>query len=459
MENLLPLLNAIDSFMWGPPLITLLVGTGIFLTVRLGLLQVIRLPLALRLIFQAKNKGEGDVSSFKALCVALAATVGTGNIVGVATAVKVGGPGALFWMWVAAFFGMATKYAEGLLAIKFRSTDEKGEIAGGPMFYIENGMGKKFRPLAVFFAFACILVAFFGIGTFPQVNAIVDSMNISFGLPAYQTDIVITLLIASITLGGLQSISHVASRIVPFMAVFYIVICAAMILSHLAAVPAALELIVTSAFTGEAAVGGFAGSTIMVAMQNGIARGVFSNESGLGSAPIAAAAAKTKWPAEQGLVSMTGTFIDTIIICSMTGLTLVLTGVWSGDTSGAMMTSAAFSGTYGLLGSQFLTAALALFAFTTILGWNYYGERACIYLFGTKGVMPYRLIFIVLVASGAFLKLEAIWVLADIVNGLMAIPNLIALIALSGVVVRETNLYLAHRHEEDEENLMEKELN
>ena len=327
------------------------------------------------------------------------------------------------------------------------------------MFYIENGMGKKFRPLAIFFAFACILVAFFGIGTFPQVNAIVDSMEISFGLPKYATDIGITLLIAAITIGGLQSISRVASKIVPFMAVFYIIICAILIISHASAIPDALNLIITSAFTGEAAVGGFAGSTIMIAMQNGIARGVFSNESGLGSAPIAAAAAKTKWPAEQGLVSMTGTFIDTIIICSMTGLSLVLTGVWSGDYAGASMTSAAFAGDYGLLGSQFLTIALALFAFTTILGWNYYGERACIYLFGTKGVMPYRLIFIALVASGAFLKLEAIWVLADIVNGLMAIPNLIALIALSGVIVKETNLYLAHRHEEDEEDNMEHELN
>ena len=382
MENFIPILNAIDSFMWGPPLITLLVGTGIYLTIRLGLLQVVRLPLALSLIFRAKNKGEGDVSSFKALCLALAATVGTGNIVGVATAVKVGGPGALFWMWVAAFFGMATKYAEGLLAVKYRSTDDKGEIAGGPMFYIENGMGKKYRPLAIFFAFSCILVAFFGIGTFPQVNAIVDSVNISFGVPKYATDIGITLLIAAITLGGIQSISRVSAAIVPFMAVAYLVICTGLISLHFADIPAAISLILDSAFTGTAAVGGFAGSTIMIAMQNGIARGVFSNESGLGSAPIAAAAAKTKWPAEQGLISMTGTFIDTIIICSLTGLTLVLTGVWSGDTSGAAMTSAAFAGSFGDIGSQLLTLALVLFAFTTILGWNYYGERACLYLFG-----------------------------------------------------------------------------
>ncbi len=335
------------------------------------------------------------------------------------------------------------KYAEGLLAVKYRSTDEKGEIAGGPMFYIRNGMGEKYKPLATFFAVATILVAYLGIGTFPQVNAIVDSVNISFGVPKFATDIVLTLLIAAITLGGLQSIAKVASKVIPFMAVMYIAISLGLILMHLDAVPAAISLILESAFTGTAAAGGFAGSTIMMAMQNGIARGVFSNESGLGSAPIAAAAAKTKHPAEQGLISMTGTFIDTIIICTMTGLALVLTGVWQGDAAGAAMTSAAFASVYGFLGSQLLTIALALFAFTTILGWNYYGERACIYLMGTKGVLPYRVIFIVLIASGAFLKLEAIWILADIVNGLMAIPNLIALIALSGVVVAETKSYLA----------------
>ena len=445
MESLLPLLNAIDSFMWGPPLITLLVGTGIFLTCRLHLLQVFRLPTALRLIFRAQNNGKGDVSSFKALCVALAATVGTGNIVGVATAVKVGGPGAIFWMWVAAFFGMATKYSEGLLAVKFRSVDEKGEIAGGPMFYIRNGMGEKWKPLATFFAVACILVAFLGIGTFPQVNAIVDSVELSFGFPKVATDVILTVFIAAITIGGLQSIAKVAAGVIPFMALSYIAISLGLIVVNITAVPDAIMLIISDAFTGAAAAGGFAGSTVMMAMQNGIARGVFSNESGLGSAPIAAAAAKTKWPAEQGLISMTGTFIDTIIICSMTGLALVLTGVWQGDTAGAAMTAAAFSSTYGFVGSQLLTIALILFAFTTILGWNYYGERACIYLFGTKGVTPYRIIFICLIASGAFLKLEAIWVLADIVNGLMAIPNLIALIALSGVIVTETKKYLEYR--------------
>ena len=327
MESFLPMLNAVDSFLWGVPLITLLVGTGILLTIRLSLIQVVHLPRALALILRAKNHGEGDISSFKALCVALAATIGTGNIVGVATAVKVGGPGAIFWMWMAAFFGMATKYAEGLLAVKYRTTDERGEIAGGPMYYIRHGMGEKYRPLATFFAAATVLVAFFGIGTFPQVNAIVDSVELSFGVPRIATDLVLTALIAAITIGGLRSIAHVSARIIPFMAVLYIVICAGIILMHLSEIPAAIALILDSAFTGTAAVGGFAGSTVMMAMKNGIARGVFSNESGLGSAPIAAAAAKTKEPAEQGLISMTGTFIDTIIICSMTGLVLDRRGI------------------------------------------------------------------------------------------------------------------------------------
>ena len=442
MESFLPMLNAIDSFLWGVPLITLLVGTGILLTVRLSLIQVVQLPRALSLILRAKNRGAGDISSFKALCVALAATIGTGNIVGVATAVKVGGPGAIFWMWMAAFFGMATKYAEGLLAVKYRTTDERGEIAGGPMYYIRNGMGEKYRPLAGFFAVATVLVAFFGIGTFPQVNAIVDSVEISFGISRIVTDIALTVLIAAITIGGLRSIAEVSARIIPFMAVLYIVICAGIILMHVGEIPAAVALILDSAFTGTAAAGGFAGSTVMMAMQNGIARGVFSNESGLGSAPIAAAAAKTKEPAEQGLISMTGTFIDTIIICSMTGLVLVLTGAWHGDAAGAAMTGAAFTSLYGSIGGALLTISLALFAFTTILGWNYYGERAVLYLGGMRAILPYRLVFIALIACGAFLKLEAIWVLADIVNGLMAIPNLIALIALSGIVVHETRQYL-----------------
>lgn len=442
MEVCLSILNKIDSFLWGAPLIILLIGTGIYLTLRLGFLQVFKLPLALKLIFKAENKGKGEVSSFKSLCVALAATVGTGNIVGVATAVKMGGPGALFWMWVAAFFGMATKYAEGLLAIKYRSVDKNRNISGGPMYYIRKGMGEKYKPLAIFFAFATMLVAFFGIGTFPQVNAIIDSVNISFGVPKLATNIVLTVIVGSIIFGGLKNIAKVTSKLIPFMAIFYIGISFVIICMNITSVPDAIRLIVKDAFTGSAAVGGFAGSTIMMAMQSGVARGIFSNEAGLGSAPIAAAAAKTHYPSEQGLISMTGTFIDTIIVCSMTGLVLVLTGVWSGEYSGAAMTSVSFVKGFGNIGSILLTLSLVLFAFTTILGWNYYGERACVYLFGVKGITPYRVIFIAMIALGVFLKLDIIWILADIVNGLMAIPNLIALVALSGVVVEETKLYL-----------------
>lgn len=441
MEVLTAILSKIDSFLWGAPLIILLIGTGIFLTARLEFLQVSRLPLALKLIFKAENKGKGDVSSFKSLCVALAATVGTGNIVGVATAVKMGGPGALFWMWVAAFFGMATKYAEGVLAIKYRAYDKNREIAGGPMYYIRRGMGEKYKPLAIFFAIATMLVAFLGIGTFPQVNAIIDSVNISFGVSKVATNMVLTLIVGIIIFGGLKNISKVTGKLIPFMAIFYIICSVYIILTNITAVPDAIRMIVKDAFTGSAAVGGFAGSTIMLAMQSGVARGIFSNEAGLGSAPIAAAAAKTKYPSEQGLISMTGTFIDTIIICSMTGLVLVLTGVWSGEANGAAMTSEAFVKCMGGFGGICLTLSLVLFAFTTILGWNYYGERACVYLFGVKGIVPYRVIFIALIAVGVFLKLDVIWILADIVNGLMAIPNLIALIALSGVVVEETKMY------------------
>lgn len=444
MDLNLELLNAIDSFVWGPPLLVLLVGTGILLTLRLKLLQVFQLPKALGLIFKAQNKGSGDIDSFKALCTALSATVGTGNIVGVATAIAAGGPGAIFWMWMAAFFGMATKYAEGLLAVKYREVDSKGEIAGGPMFYIKNGMGPKFKWLGSLFAIFGVLVAYFGIGTFAQVNSIVDITKMTIGLDPMWTALILTILVAAITLGGLQSIASAAAKIVPAMAVIYFISTIGVLVYFADKVPAAIQTIVYSAFSGSAAAGGFLGATVMLAMRNGIARGVFSNESGLGSAPIVAAAAKTKWPAEQGLISMTGTFIDTIIICTLTGLSIVVSGEWMNGLNGAALTNAAFKDAFPAFGGYMLMIGLVLFAFTTILGWNYYGERCMIYLCGTKGVLPYRVIFIILVASGAFLKLEAIWVLADIVNGLMAIPNLIALLSLSGVVVRETAKYFDH---------------
>ena len=449
--KMLELLNQIDSFVWGPPLLILLVGTGIWLTIRLKLLQVIRLGDALKLIFSAKNDGSGDVNSFKALCTALAATVGTGNIVGVATAVKAGGPGAIFWMWMAAFFGMATKYAECLLAVKFRTVDANGAISGGPMYYIENGLGKKFKPLAVLFAVFGILCAYFGIGTFAQVNSIVEITRISAGIPTIYTGIVLTVLVAVVTIGGLKSIAHVAGKVVPLMALLYFVTTVGILITFADKIPGAVALIIESAFNPTAASGGFLGATVMMAMRNGVARGVFSNESGLGSAPIVAAAAKTKWPAEQGLVSMTGTFIDTIIICTLTGLTLVVTGVWQGELNGAAMTEQAFVMGFPAFGSILLMIGLVLFAFTTILGWNYYGERCVEYLLGVKAILPYRLIFIALIACGPFLKLEEIWVLADIVNGLMAIPNLIALLALTGVVVSETKKYQQHLREQQKQ--------
>ncbi len=445
---MLETLNAIDSFVWGPPLLVLLIGTGLMLTVRLHLLQVVRLPRALKLIFTAKNQGDGDVDSFKALCTALAATVGTGNIVGVATAIHAGGPGAIFWMWMAAFVGMATKYAEGCLAVKYRTVDKNGDISGGPMYYIENGLGKKFKPLAFLFAFFGVLVAFFGIGTFAQVNSIVEIMNLATNVPVEYTAVVLTIVVAAVTIGGLQSISKVASKIVPAMAIVYVISTVGFLIAFYDKVPAAIEQIIVCAFTPTAAAGGFLGATVLMAMRNGVARGVFSNESGLGSAPIVAAAAKTKWPAEQGLISMTGTFIDTIIICTLTGLVIVVSGAWTGDLNGAALTNSAFLQAYPAWGSMILCIGLTLFAFTTILGWNYYGERCVEYLVGVKGIMPYRVIFIVLVACGAFIKLDVIWVLADIVNGLMAIPNLIALIGLSGVVVAETKKYYAHLQEE-----------
>ena len=441
---MLEFLNAVDGFVWGPPLMILLMGTGILLTVRLGLLQVVKLPKALQLIFSARNKGEGDVSSFQALCTALAATVGTGNIVGVATAIKLGGPGALFWMWLAAFFGMATKYAEGVLAVKYRTYDDNGNASGGPMYYIEQGLGKKFKPMAVLFSVFGVMTACLGSGTFPQVNAITSIVHVSFGISEYIVAAILTVLVGCVIIGGLQSIANVASKIVPFMAVVYVLATLSVLVYYADALPQAVALVIEGAFSGTAAAGGFAGAGVMLAMRSGIARGIYSNESGLGSAPIVAAAAKTKWPAEQGLVSMTGTFIDTIIICTMTGLTIIVSGVWNGDLNGAPLTEAAFASAFPAIAKYILSGGLTLFAFTTIIGWNYYGERCVEYLFGVKAIMPYRIFYICLVGMGVFLKLDMIWILADIVNGLMAIPNLIALLGLSGVVVAETKLYFEY---------------
>ncbi|AOH39475.1 alanine/glycine:cation symporter family protein [Dialister pneumosintes] len=444
---LLEILNQIDSMVWGPWLLILLLGTGILFTLRLGFIQIAKLPLALRLIFSARNRGDGDIDSFKALCTALAATVGTGNIVGVATAIKAGGPGALFWMWMAAFFGMATKYAEGCLAVRYREVDSNGEISGGPMYYIEKGLGEKWKPLAILFAVFGVLTACLGSGTYTQANAIMSSLEVSFGIAPLMTDVVLTILVGIIILGGLQSIAKAAEKIVPAMAVVYIVAVISLLIINREQLPMAIELVFVNAFTPTAAMGGFLGASVMKGIQSGIARGIFSNESGLGSAPIVAAAAKTKWPAEQGLISMTGTFIDTIIICTMTGLAVISSGLWTTELNGAVLTNGAFSQAFPLFGDYLITIALVLFAFTTILGWSYYGERCAVYLFGTKVIKPYRLVFIAIIATAAFLKLEEIWALADIVNGLMAFPNLVALLLLSGTVVSESKRYMNYLKE------------
>ncbi|HEL2314583.1 TPA: sodium:alanine symporter family protein [Streptococcus suis] len=443
---MLELFKAINNLVWGPPLLLLLVGTGVYLTLRLGVFQIGKLPTAFRLIFSSDQSGQGDVSSFAALCTALAATVGTGNIVGVATAITTGGPGALFWMWVAAFFGMATKYAEGFLAIKYRTKDANGQAAGGPMHYITLGMGQKWKPLAIFFAISGVLVALLGIGTFSQVNSITASLETSFGLAPQLVSIVTAISIAFFIFGGIEKISDVSTKVVPFMAILYILASITVLAVHWNQLLPTLALVFKSAFTPAAAVGGFVGATVKEAIQRGIARGVFSNESGLGSAPIAAAAAKSDNPVEQGLISMTGTFIDTLIICSLTGLSILVTGQWTTEgLAGAPLTQAAFATVFGNTGSIALTISLVLFAFTTILGWSYYGERCIEFLFGTKSILPYRLLFVAMVALGGFLKLDLIWTIADIVNGLMALPNLIALLALSPVIIKETRQYFAKR--------------
>ncbi|TPH27944.1 alanine/glycine:cation symporter family protein [Haemophilus haemolyticus] len=448
------ILSAIDSFIWGAPLLILLSGTGLYLTLRLGFIQIRYLPRALGYLFKKDKGGKGDVSSFAALCTALAATIGTGNIVGVATAVQAGGPGAIFWMWLVALLGMATKYAECLLAVKYRVRDKNGFMAGGPMYYIERGLGIKW--LAKLFALFGVMVAFFGIGTFPQVNAITHAMQDTFNIPVLVTAIIVTLLVGLIILGGVKRIATASSVIVPFMAILYVTTSLVIILLNIEKVPDAISLIIYSAFDPQAALGGAVGFTVMKAIQSGVARGIFSNESGLGSAPIAAAAAQTREPVRQGLISMTGTFLDTIIVCTMTGIVLVLTGAWNNpDLAGATVTNYAFAQGLGTsIGATIVTVGLLFFAFTTILGWCYYGERCFVYLVGIRGVKLYRLAYIVLVGLGSFLHLNLIWIIADIVNGLMAFPNLIALIGLRKVVIEETKDYFQrlkiNHHDQDE---------
>ena len=452
------IITAIDNAVWGLPLICLIMATGIFLTARLGLVQIRHLGKAFKFMFKDEEDGSGEVTSFGALCTALSATIGTGNITGVATAIALGGPGALFWMVIAAFFGMATKYAEGLLAIKYRTIDEDGHVLGGPFYYIENGMGKKWTWLAKIFAFFGAGVGLFGIGIFTQVNSIASAVKNFFDPDMAHTvslfggnyswatvvaGVILTVCVGLVVLGGIQRIAKVSEIIVPFMAVLYVGLAVIIIIANITAVPAALASIVKSAFTGSALAEGAVGS-MFVAMQKGVARGIFSNESGLGSAPIAAAAARTKEPVRQGLVSMTGTFIDTIVICTMTGLSIVIAGSWlNPELEGVAITMDAFQ--KGLPFPSFvatfsLMLCLVFFAFTTILGWNYYGERCVEYLFNrNKGVvMGYRILYILAVFIGPYMTVKAVWNIADIFNALMAFPNLIALLALNGVIVKET---------------------
>lgn len=469
--NFNEILVAIDDFIWGVPLMVLILAGGILLTVRLKLLQIIRLPLALKWMVKEEEGGVGEVSSFAALCTALSATIGTGNIVGVATAICAGGPGALFWMLVAAFFGMATKYAEGLLAVKYREKAPDGHTLGGPFYYIEKGMGAKWRWLAKAFAIFGVCAGLMGIGTFTQVNGISSAVHSFFDANNEHTvaipfvgeyswsvviaSVVLAIVVGLVLIGGIKRISSVATVVVPFMAIAYILFALMLIFANLDKIPMAFELIIKGAFNPSAVTGGIVG-TLFIAMQKGVARGIFSNEAGLGSAPIAAAAAKTKEPVRQGLVSMTGTFLDTIVICTMTGLSIIITGAWKVEgLEGVAVTSYAFGKGIPFLPesvtSFILMLCLVFFAFTTILGWDYYSERCLEYL--TKGnkkpVKAFRYLYILAVFIGPYMTVSEVWTIADIFNGLMAIPNMIALFALSGVVAKETKKFFdQHKHKQ-----------
>ena len=462
MEAINSFLVSVDNFVWGVPLMVLIMAGGILFTIRLGLLQIRKLPLALKWMIKNEEDATGEISSFAALCTALSATIGTGNIVGVATAVCAGGPGALFWMIVAAFFGMATKYSEGLLAVKYRIVDESGHSLGGPFYYIEQGMGAKWKWLAKVFAFFGVCVGLFGIGTFSQVNGISSAVNGLFDpnnthcvnipfLGEYSWSVVIAsfvlaLCVTAVLIGGVKRIANVSQVIVPFMAVIYVLFVVTLIVCNITKVPEAFVTIVKAAFSPKAVTGGMVGS-MLVAMQKGVARGIFSNEAGLGSAPIAAAAAQTNEPVRQGLVSMTGTFIDTIVICTLTGLSIVLTGAWQVEgLEGVAVTTYAFQKGLPIpesISAFILMMCLIFFAFTTILGWNYYSERCLEYLSNgnMKHVKIFRWIYILAVFIGPYMTVSAVWTIADIFNGLMALPNMIALFALSGVVVAETKKF------------------
>jgi AGCS family alanine or glycine:cation symporter len=432
-----------SGVLWGVPLIVLLLGTGIYLTIALRGLQLRFLVSALRIAFTKhpeEERSEGDISHFQALMTALSATVGSGNIAGVATAIAAGGPGALFWMWVTGFVGMATKYSEAILAIKYREVDRLGTMSGGPMYYISKGLGVKW--LATLFAVFTAISAF-GIGNMVQSNSVADAVRSAFNVPVWVSGAVMCAFTGLVVLGGIRAIARVTSVIVPFMIIFYFAGAFICILQNIENIPKALYLIIYHAFTPTAAAGGFLGATVHETVRMGIARGIFSNESGLGSSPIAAAAAKTKNPVRQALVSMTQTFIDTIVVCSLTGLVIVSTGVWTTEKTGAALTAAAFQMSLpGEIGSYVVALSLVFFAYSSILGWCYYGEKAIEYVFKEASVVPYRVFFTVFVMLGSIVKLEVVWLFADVMNALMAFPNLVGLIGLTGVVVYETRKYI-----------------
>ncbi len=437
MDNLAACLSSVCSLVWGPPLLILLIGTHIYLTIRLRIIQRY-IPVAIKLSFSTKREGEGDISHFGALMTALAATVGTGNIVGVATAVASGGPGAVLWMWFTGVFGIATKYSEALLSVKYRITSSSGEMAGGPMYVLEHGV--KARWLGVLFA-AFTAIAAFGIGNMVQANGLSQLMQQTFKIEPYITGICLTVITFLVMIGGIKHIAVVCGKLVPFMAVFYILGCIIILAMTYKTIPQSVMLILNGAFSGQAAIGGFLGAGVKEAMRYGIARGLFSNESGMGSAPIVAAAAQTKNPVRQALVSSTGTFWDTVVICLLTGLVIVNSGDWQRGVRGDALTRLAF-GHFGQWGEMFLTIALFTFVYSTILGWCYYGEKAIEYLFGTKFIKPYRYIWVAAVMVGSVARMPMVWDFADIANALMALPNIISLFILTPVVVAETKKYL-----------------
>ncbi len=437
MQILEKIFSQINDVLWGPPMLVLLVGTHLFLTFRLGFIQRF-IGAGIRISLSRKKEGDGDVSQFGALMTALAATIGTGNIVGVATAIAAGGPGAVLWMWLTGVFGIATKYSEALLAVKFRTKTADGFMAGGPMYVLENGI--KCKPLAVFFAVSTMIAAF-GIGNMVQANSISMMLKETFLISTWITGAVITALTAFVILGGIKSIAKTCEKLVPFMAIFYFLGCLIILVLGWKTLPATIALIFKSAFTGQAAVGGFLGVGMREAIRFGVARGLFSNESGLGSAPIVAAAAQTKNAVRQALVSSTGTFWDTVVVCAMTGLVLVNSGEWTKGFNGATLTNSAFAD-IAVVGPIVLSVALLTFVFSTILGWEYYGERAAEYLFGNKVIKPYRILWVAAVFVGSVASLPLVWSFADIANAMMAIPNLISLLLLNSLIVAETKLHL-----------------